>query len=124
MNTLPMIIKSRFLCLFYLKVKCSLHLFTVDHPTQKKKKLFLKMLTMKYDYNYSTTNVVFHFCKVLGLFVIRSKKTILFSRITGHIYKSLCRDQEQSFLKNVAGINYLSSGLCSVWHPVYRKLPI
>ena len=39
MNTLPMIIKSRFLCLFYLKVKCSLHLFTVDHPTQKKKKI-------------------------------------------------------------------------------------
>ena len=38
MNTLPMIIKSRFLCPFYLKVKCSLHLFTVDHATQKKKK--------------------------------------------------------------------------------------
>lgn len=81
MNTLPMIIKSRFLCLFYLKVKCSLQLFTVDHPTQKKKKLFLKMLTMKYDYNYSTTNVVFHFCKVLGLFVIRSKKRFYFQEL-------------------------------------------
>ena len=67
----PWFIKWKFLCLFCLHINSSPHLFTVHQATQWKQKIwFLRMLRIRYDYNYL---------------------------ITSHIYGSLCRDQEQSF---------------------------
>lgn len=65
----------------------------------KEKKKILKMLTMRYDYNYSTSNVVFHFCEVLSLFVIRSKKRFYFRELRVIFIKAFARIKSSLFFK-------------------------